>query len=82
MYQKFMGAKDALTIASLFSTANTFLMISSTNVTRDIYQRFINPEANERKIIGTPCTMIVILAGGAYLASTFVESILDMALYA
>ena len=69
-------------IAIIFSTANTFLMIPSTNVTRDIYQRFINPEAGEKRMVNTQRVMIVILALVAYVASTFFESILDMALYA
>jgi SSS family solute:Na+ symporter/sodium/proline symporter len=69
-------------IAIIFSTANTFLMIPSTNVTRDIYQRFLNPQASEERIIKTQRVMIVVLALVAYLASTFFESILDMALYA
>ncbi len=57
-------------------------MIPSTNVARDIYQRFINPEASEQRIIRTQRVMIVVLALVAYAASTFFESILDMALYA
>lgn len=69
-------------VAIIFSTANTFLMIPSTNVARDIYQRFINPKADEKKIILVQRMMIVLLAVVAYVASTFFESILDMALYA
>ncbi len=57
-------------------------MIPSTNVARDIYQRFVNPEADERRVILVQRVMIVVLAGAAYVASTFFESILDMALYA
>ena len=69
-------------VAIIFSTANTFLMIPSTNVARDIYQRFINPKASESKIISIQRRMIVVLAAIAYFASTFFESILDMSLYA
>ncbi len=69
-------------VAIIFSTANTFLMIPSTNVARDIYQRFINPEASQQRIISIQRLMIVLLAMVAYVASTFFESILDMALYA
>jgi len=69
-------------VAIIFSTANTFLMIPSTNVARDIYQRFINPDADEKKIVSVQRMMIVVLALAAYFASTFFESILDMALYA
>ena len=38
-------------MAIIFSTANTFLMIPSTNLTRDIYQRFLNPKASESQIV-------------------------------
>ncbi len=69
-------------IAIIFSTANTFLMIPSTNVARDVYQRFVNPEASAQRVILTQRIMIVVLALVAYVASTFFESILDMALYA
>jgi SSS family solute:Na+ symporter/sodium/proline symporter len=31
-------------VAIILSTANSFLMITSTNITRDLYQRFINPD--------------------------------------
>ncbi len=68
--------------AIIFSTANTFLMIPSTNVARDIYQRFIRPEASEQRVILVQRIMIAVLALLAYVASTFFESILDMALYA
>ena len=69
-------------VAIVFSTANTFLMIPSTNVARDIYQRFVNPQASEGTVIKVQRIMIVLLAGIAYVSSTFFESILDMALYA
>ncbi len=69
-------------IAIIFSTANTFLMVPSTNLARDIYQRFINPQASDRAIIVFQRLAIVALAVVAYVISTFFTSILDMALYA
>jgi len=69
-------------VAIIFSTANTFLMVPSTNVARDVYQRFINPAASEKTIILFQRVMIAVLAVVAYVVSTFFESILDMALYA
>ncbi len=68
--------------AIIFSTANTFLMVPSTNVARDIYQRFINPEASEQKIVLFQRIMIVVLAAVAFLVTSQFENILDMALYA
>jgi SSS family solute:Na+ symporter/sodium/proline symporter len=69
-------------VAIIFSTANTFLMVPSTNITRDIYQRFINPDVSEKGIILFQRVMIVLLALLAFVATTFFQSILDMALYA
>lgn len=68
--------------AIIFSTANTFLMVPSTNLTRDIYQRFINPQAGGTSIIWFQRVMIVLLAGVTLLVTTQFENILDMALYA
>ena len=36
-------------MAIIFSTANTFLMIPSTNIARDIYQRFLTPRPRRRR---------------------------------
>ena len=69
-------------VAIIFSTANTFLMVPSTNLARDIYQRFINPGARQQTIVMFQRVMIAVLAVVAYVVSTFFESILDMALYA
>lgn len=69
-------------VAIIFSTANTFLMVPSTSLARDVYQRFINPKVSERGIIAFQRAMIVILAAVAYLVSSFFTTILDMALYA
>ncbi|MFQ5790549.1 MAG: sodium:solute symporter [Acidobacteriota bacterium] len=69
-------------VAIIFSTANTFLMVPSTNLTRDIYQRFIKPGVSEREIIRFQRVMIMVLALVAYVVTTFFVSILDMALYA
>jgi SSS family solute:Na+ symporter/sodium/proline symporter len=69
-------------VAIVFSTANTFLMVPSTNLARDVYQRFINPEVSEKRIIAFQRAMIILLALVAYVVSSFFVSILDMALYA
>jgi len=69
-------------VAIIFSTANTFLMVPSTNLARDIFQRFINPNISEKGIIRFQRIMIVLLAIIAYVVSSFFTSILDMALYA
>ena len=69
-------------VAIIFSTANTFLMVPSTNLARDIYQRFINPNVSAKGIILFQRGMIILLALLALVVTTLFESILDMALYA
>lgn len=69
-------------VSIIFSTANSFLMIPSTNLARDVYQRFIKPDVAEKSLIGFQRWTIVLLALVSYVVSTFFESILDMALYA
>lgn len=66
-------------VAIILSTANTFLMIPSTNVARDIYQRFINPAVSQDGIIWFQRFWIVVLGIIAYVLANFFKSILDMA---
>jgi SSS family solute:Na+ symporter/sodium/proline symporter len=68
--------------AIIFSTANSFLMVPSTNLTRDIFQRFLKPDASEKQVILFQRAMIVVLALVALLITTQFDNILDMALYA
>jgi SSS family solute:Na+ symporter/sodium/proline symporter len=66
-------------VAMMLSTATSFLMIPSTNVARDIYQRFINPNVSQKGIITFQRVSIVLLGIVAYVVATFFKSILDMA---
>lgn len=66
-------------LAVIFSTANTFLMIPSTNLTRDIYQRFLHPAASEVQVVRFQRIMIVVVGVSAYLMATRFTSILQMA---
>lgn len=66
-------------VAIILSTANTFLMIPSTNVTRDIYQRFINPGVSQDAIVRFQRIWIVILGITAFVVANFFETILSMA---
>lgn len=69
----------AAAVAIILSTANTFLMIPSTNITRDIYQRFINPNASQTTIITLQRLLIAGLGIVAFIVAGFFKSILDMA---
>lgn len=66
-------------VAIILSTANTFLMIPSTNITRDFYQRFINPDASQKTIVKFQRCWIVALGVLAFVGANFFKSILDMA---
>ncbi len=66
-------------MAIIFSTANTFLMIPATNVARDIYQRFLRPQASERQVVLFQRVAIVVLGATAYLLATRFTTILQMA---
>jgi SSS family solute:Na+ symporter/sodium/proline symporter len=73
------GLMMAAAVAIILSTANTFLMIPSTNVTRDIYQRFINPQASQAFIVRFQRILIAVLGVLAFVLANFFKSILDMA---
>jgi SSS family solute:Na+ symporter/sodium/proline symporter len=69
-------------IAIVLSTGNTFLLVPSTNVSRDIYQRFINPNASEKWMLGVQRGSIVLFGILGILILTQFETVLEMALYA
>lgn len=69
----------AAAVAIILSTGNTFLMTPATNLTRDIYQRFIKPEVDDRTIIRFQRAMIIVLGITALLMATQFRTILAMA---
>jgi len=69
-------------MAIILSTANAFLLTPSTNLTRDIYQRFIKPKATSGELIVVQRICIVVLGIAAYLLLTQFKTVLDMALTA
>lgn len=68
--------------AIIFSTATTFLLVPSTGLARDIYQRFLRPGADSAAVIRFQRFAMVGLSAVALLLTTRFQSILDMALYA
>ncbi|MEX0685433.1 MAG: sodium:solute symporter family protein [Balneolales bacterium] len=66
-------------VAIITSTGNSFLLTPSTNLTRDIYQRFIHPDAKQQTIILFQRIMVVILGIFAYLLLTQFDTVLAMA---
>ncbi len=69
-------------VAIITSTGNSFLLTPSTNLTRDIFQRFISPAAQSKTIIVFQRIMVILLGVLAYLILTQFETILAMALTA
>jgi SSS family solute:Na+ symporter/sodium/proline symporter len=66
--------------AIIISTGNTFLMVASTNVTRDILQGFVASKGGARQVVWIQRACIVVLGALAYLMMSQFETILEMAL--
>jgi SSS family transporter len=72
-------------VGIIISTANSFLLIPSTCLIRDVYSNLINPNASEKKKILLSRLMVLVLGIIAYLVSlAFAESktIFEKSLYA
>ena len=72
----------ASAVAIVLSTGNTFLLVPSTNVSRDLYERFINPQASERKKILVQRVSVALFGALGLVFLTQFDSVLAMALYA
>ena len=68
--------------AIIVSTANSFLLTPSTNLIRDVYQRFINPNVTGRQVIIYTRVIVAVLGVLGYIAGRFFPTILAMALWA
>jgi len=66
-------------VAIIISTANSFLLVPATNVIRDIYQRFINPDLPDKRVILYSRLVVIILGVIAYSLISFFPRILDAA---
>lgn len=66
--------------AILISTGNTFLIVTSTNVTRDILQAFFFRDATSGQVVWLQRGCIVIIGVLAYLLMSQFDTILEMAL--
>jgi len=69
----------AAIVAIIISTANGFLLVPATNVIRDIYQRFINPDLPDRKMILLSRLTVIVLGLTSYALISFFPRILDAA---
>lgn len=72
----------AAIVAVIVSTADSFLLVPAINVMRDIYQRFINPDVTQKKMVLYSRIVVVLLGIAAFVQVRFFEKILEMAIYA
>jgi solute:Na+ symporter, SSS family len=72
----------AAAVAIVLSTGNTFLLVPSTNVSRDVYERFINPNASEQKKLAVQRAFVVLFGALGLVLLTQFQTVLAMALYA
>jgi SSS family solute:Na+ symporter len=68
--------------AKVISTANNYLFSPSTNLIHDVYGRFINPGASEKRKLVMSRLIVVLLGFFALLQATRFESILNASVYA
>jgi SSS family solute:Na+ symporter len=68
--------------AIIVSTANSFLLTPSTNLIRDVYQRFLNPSATDAQVVVYTRVLVIVLGLVGFVAGNFFPTILAMALWA
>jgi len=66
-------------MAIIVSTADSFLLIPATNLTRDVYQRYINTKASEQQIIFISRVLVLFLGLIAYLLVSQFKTVLNAA---
>lgn len=68
--------------AKVISTANNYLFSPATNLIHDVYSRFINPQASQRRQLLVSRVIVILLGIFAVLQATQFESVLKASLYA
>ncbi len=68
--------------AKVISTANNYLFSPATNLIHDVYERFINPAASEKRTLIFSRLIVVLLGLFAVLQATQFQSVLKASLYA
>ena len=72
----------AAACAVVISTGMNYLLSPSTNIMRDVYQRFINKEAKQSTMVALQKVFVVILGVIAFFLALKMQSVLDMAMFA
>ncbi|MGQ9579039.1 MAG: sodium:solute symporter family protein [Candidatus Aminicenantales bacterium] len=73
-----LGAACAVVI----STGMNYLLSPSTTIMRDIYQRFIKKDADQKTMVALQKTFVTILGFIAFLLATRLKSVLEMSFFA
>ena len=68
--------------AKVISTANNYLFSPASNLIHDVYKRFIDPQASERRTLVVSRMVVIALGAFALLQAAYFESVLKAALYA
>ena len=68
--------------AKVISTANNYLFSPATNLIHDVYERFIDPNATQRRKLFVSRSIVILLGLFAILQATQFQSILKASLYA
>jgi SSS family solute:Na+ symporter/sodium/proline symporter len=68
--------------AKVISTGNNYLFSPASNLIHDVYSRFIQPDASERRVLVVSRLAVIMLGVFALLQGAYFESILRAALYA
>jgi SSS family solute:Na+ symporter/sodium/proline symporter len=68
--------------AKVISTANNYLFSPATNLIHDVYSRFIDKNASERRTLLASRVIVILLGGFALLQATMFKSVLAASLYA
>jgi SSS family solute:Na+ symporter/sodium/proline symporter len=80
------GALGVLLLAGaaaiIVSTATSFLLTPATSLTRDVYQRFVQPAATDRQLLLFTRALVLVLGLLAFAVGNFFPTILAMALWA
>ncbi|MCA0984447.1 sodium:solute symporter family protein [Halobacillus yeomjeoni] len=66
----FLALYASFIIATIMSTVNSGVQSVVVNLTRDIYQNYINPSVNEKKLLNLSRVLSVVVIGVAYLMAT------------
>ncbi|MBL7073996.1 sodium:solute symporter family protein [candidate division KSB1 bacterium] len=73
-----LGAACAVVI----STGMNYLLSPTTNLMRDVYQRFIRPDADQRTMVALQKVVVVVLGVIAFFLATKLVSVLEMSYFA